>query len=644
MTGMRDWRRWATYGLFGLALALAAVAVGGAVLTGMSGREALESYLITNTAIGLAAAPCGLLIARARPRNPIGWLFLVLAVAPLLTAAMVPLLGHGPMTVRRLVVTVFQFSWPWGLFVALPLALQVFPTGRPLTRRWRWLVWLTLLVALLGTWGSGPSPQHGATAYLVGLPGYDTAEQVAGYLGPAVMVLSIVSVVLRYLRGDEITRRQVLWLLLAVLFAVAVNLPWMFTLHSGSELVFIMAFPLIPVAVTVAILRHGLFDIRLVVSRTLLYMLLTGAVIGAYVALVALLDRALRGGGAPVLATIAVALAFNPIRIRLQKLVDRALYGVGHDPVRAVSAVGQRLAAEDLGGVLNGLRDALRLPYAALDAGPQRIVTSGEPTGTQHVVPLMHRGERIGQLVTGARWGERRLPAAERAVLELLANPLAIALHATVLSEQLQASRARLVTATAEERRRLHRELHDSLGPVLTGAALKADGTALAARSDGIRAERLATELAGQLRQAIADVRRLVYGLRPPALDELGLVAALRRQQGQLGDLALTVDAPDVLPELPAAVEVAAYRVATEALTNVVRHAGAQKAVLSLHTDGTQLQVSVTDDGGSAGSWTPGVGLQSIRERVAEVGGHCEAGPTGHGGRVLAVLPLGGVP
>ena len=168
---------------------------------------------------------------------------------------------------------------------------------------------------------------------------------------------------------------------------------------------------------------------------------------------------------------------------------------------------------------------------------------------------------------------------------------------------------------------------------MLAGAALKADGAALAARVDPVRAERLATELADQLRQAIADVRRMVYGLRPPALDQGGLVAALRRQEGQLGDVGLTVTAPDPLPVLPAAVEVAAYRIATEAVTNVVRHAGAKQAVVSLSADSMGLRVSVTDDGTAGDAWTPGIGLQSIEERVSEVGGRWEAGPTPAGGR-----------
>jgi signal transduction histidine kinase len=641
---MRNWRVAAAYGLFGLAAVLGVVAIAGSLLAGIDAETAISLYLITNTAIGLSAAPCGLLIARAEPRNPIGWLFLGLGIAPLLTSAATPLMVYGnaagwPHGVLRLLVTVFSFSWPWGVFVCLPLALQLFPTGKPLSPRWRVLIWLTVATAVLGSVPTGPTPEFGASSYLAG-PGWQYTESVAGWLSLLVWPLSVVSLVIRYVRGDEKTRRQLLWLLLAVLLVVAVNVPWATRLHTGPDILLLLSFPLIPIAVTIAVLRYRMFDIRLVVSRTVLYGLLTAGVIGAYFGLVAVLDRLLRGAGAPLLATLAVALAFNPVRVRLQRLVDRALYGAGRDPVRAVSAVGQRLVGEDLAGVLEALREALRLPYAALWLGSEQLAASGEQTTTLHVTPLLHRGNQIGQLIVGARWGERRLPAADRAVLDLLATPLTVALRATSLSEELQASREALVTATAEERRRLHRELHDSLGPVLTGAALKADGAALAARSDPERAERLATELADQLRQAIADVRRLVYGLRPPALDQLGLVGALRRQEDQLGDVDLTVTAPDPLPALPAAVEVAAYRIATEAVTNVVRHAGAKQAIVSLSADAAGLRVSVTDDGTVSDPWTPGVGLQSIEERVSEVGGKWEAGPTPAGGRLVAVLPL----
>jgi signal transduction histidine kinase len=194
------------------------------------------------------------------------------------------------------------------------------------------------------------------------------------------------------------------------------------------------------------------------------------------------------------------------------------------------------------------------------------------------------------------------------------------------------------VAAREEERRRLHRDLHDGLGPALTGAGFKADAAHNLVAGEPERAGTLLAELRRDIREAIDDVRRLVYGLRPPALDELGLAGALRRH-GEALPLAVTVDAPATLPALPAAVEVAVYRIATEALTNAARHAQAGAAYVELAVD-SAVRLSIVDDGTPDGPWTPGVGLASIRERAAELGGTCTAGPTAAGGRVVAVLPL----
>jgi signal transduction histidine kinase len=365
-------------------------------------------------------------------------------------------------------------------------------------------------------------------------------------------------------------------------------------------------------------------------------------VVGAYAGLVAVLDRLLRGAGAPVAATVLIALAFNAVRVRLQRLVDRAFYGARRDPVRAVSTVGERIAVDDLGGVLDGIREALRLPFAALRGDGGEVAASGVAPETIHAVPLTYRGERVGDLLVGVRPGDRRLNAADLAVLDVLATPLALAQHATRLSDALQTSRERLVTATEEERRRLHRELHDSLGPTLTGAAFTADAAGNLIGSDPPQATRLTIQAGVQIRAAIDDVRRLVYGLRPPALDELGLAGAVRRHATQLsGEVDITLDTDGVLPPLPAAVEVAAYRIATEAITNVVRHSSGHQAVVSIRADAHTLRLSVIDDGAPNGAWRPGVGLRSIAERAAELGGACEAGPTPDGGRVAAQLPLG---
>jgi signal transduction histidine kinase len=584
------------------------------------------------------------LIARAKPENPIGWLFLLMGIAPLLTAATAPFMIYGAAHdwssfAVRLLVTINMFSWSWGIFCCLPLILQLFPTGKPLSRRWAVLCWLTVANTLLGNLFVGPTPEYGASSFLLA-PWWALTEGISAQVAQPVVLASVASLVVRFIRGTETVRQQVLWLLVAVILVILINAPTWFAMPSGQTIVLLLSFPLIPAAVTVAVLRHGLYDVRIVLSRVVVYAVLTAGVIAIYIGLVAVLDRVLRGAGAPVVAALAIALAFNPVRVRLQRLVDRAVYGTRRDPVAAVSAVGQRLAGDDLSGVADALRETLRLSYVAIEKPDGSIASSGELTASLQTWPLTYDGEPIGKLVVGPRQGERRLSRADQKIIDLVAAPLAIVLHAQGLTEDLKASRERVIDAAEEERTRLRRELHDSLGPLLTGAALKADSIGLAARHRPERAESLANELAEQLRQSVEAVRQLAYGLRPAALDELGLVGALLEEGDRLSQVKVIIDAPEPLPTLPSSVEVAAYRIATEALTNVVRHSDAKLASIRLTTDNGTLKMIITDDGSSNGPWTPGLGLVSIQLRAAEVGGAFEAGPTAEGGRVAALLPL----
>jgi two-component system NarL family sensor kinase len=269
----------------------------------------------------------------------------------------------------------------------------------------------------------------------------------------------------------------------------------------------------------------------------------------------------------------------------------------------------------------------------------------GQPGGPSESVALEHGGRQVGVLVVGVRSGEDALGVADRRLLELLAAPVAVALHAVLLSQELQRSRERLVAAREEERRRLRRDLHDGLGPVLTAVTLKADAARSALAMAPERADGLLAGLRGDAKQALGDLRRVVYDLRPAALDELGLLGALRQQVDRFDRdrVATTLQAPQVLPPLPAAVEVAALRIVTEALTNIARHAQARHATVTLAVDGA-LGIEVCDDGahptGVEQGWRPGVGLVSMAERAAEVGGTLQAGPTPTGGRVQARLPL----
>jgi signal transduction histidine kinase len=307
------------------------------------------------------------------------------------------------------------------------------------------------------------------------------------------------------------------------------------------------------------------------------------------------------------------------------------LFGDRGDPLRVAHRVGGALS--DLSGALEEVRAAMRLPWVAVVVDGAPLAAAGTRVTDVSTLPL---GD--GLLEVGLRRGERSLAAADSRVLTMLSGPLAVAVAATHASAELRVSRERIVTAREEERRRLRRDLHDGLGPLLTGVALTADAAANVSSSDAEQAAALLASVRTETRTAIAEVRRLVDDLRPRALDELGLVGAVELRAAASGDVDVTVTAGP-LGELPAALEVAAYRIATEGLTNVLRHSDARRAEVRLCRDADVLVVEVLDDG-STGEWGTGVGTTSMRERAEELGGTCVSGPSPDGGRVRAELPL----
>jgi len=644
------------FALFGIVLAAGVATVVASAAAGVGVAALVDSFVITNLVIGLSCGVAGVLIGWQRPRNPVGWLLLAAAVCQTTSAVCAALASLGaartwPEPLLRSLATGFAYAWPWSIAIFLPLALLTFPDGLLPGRLWRAMVAVVVVTGPVFVLEVGSDP--------VGLPTRTgpiepwlvlaahaqldplwTAEEVVNL---AVVVIATAGLVLRYRRGDEQRRRQLLWLVLALVVMSVVLVPW--ALFNAGPVLGLLAIALVPTAMTIAVLRHQLLDIRLVLSRTVLYVLLTAAVIGVYLGLVAVADSVLRsqvGPGSSVLATLVIAIGFNPVRVRLQTVVDRALYGDRADPVRALSRMGERLAGStDSDAVLAAVCDALRLPYAALRRDGAEQAHHGNYPELLELVPLAYQGQHVGELIVGTRRGQRQLDRADRSALELLAAPLAVAVHATALSETVQRSRQHIVAAREEERQRLRRDLHDGLGPALTGISFQADAAGNFLNSDPGRAGELLWSLRAAATGAITDVRRLVYALRPPALDELGLVGALRRHAEQLGTgpPTVTVRAPQPLPRLSAAVEVAAYRIAIEALTNAVRHSGAARIDLSFDvTDG--LELAVVDDGPASTVWSPGVGLLSMQERAAELGGTVTAGPDHTGGRVTAKLPL----
>lgn len=643
-------------GLFAVAEVLFAVVA--AALAGWSWQMAYEGFVVTNSAMALSFGLCGAVIAYHRPGNWVGWLFLADGIGHATTALAAPVTtllqqDGAPLGWQRLAATLFGYSWPWSIGLFLPLALILFPDDRLPSPRWRPLVWAFVLTApvFVVSMGAeaGTSP-GGVEAYLT----LDSYDRLAGLWLFAelrtigFLALGMLGIWLRYRRSDEVVRRQLLWVLLGAGTVVLVVVPW--SLVAGTPIVVLLAIPLIPISVAVGILRYRLLDIKLVVSRALAFVLLSAATVAAYLAMVAVLEKVVsdRFGGSAV-ATALLIVLISPLLPRVQRWVDRAMYGDRTNPAAVASRVGEQLLAHpggELEGVAGAVRSALRLPYVAVTAGGEPLSWAGTPTERLENLQLNYAGRPVGELIVGLRPGERELDPADLNALTIVIAPLAVAIHATRLTQQLQASREHIVAAREEERRRLQRDLHDGLGPTLTGMALASDAAANLLLQDAGKTRELLDGIRRDSRQAIADVRRLVDNLRPPALEELGLVGALRQRADQLVRRAdgepvrVSVVVAEPLPVLPAAVEVAAFRIVTEALTNVVRHSKASDAVVELSC-AERFEITVEDNGPTVnGTWTEGVGLKAMRQRVADLGGTCRAGPGPGGARVHASFPL----
>lgn len=491
-------------------------------------------------------------------------------------------------------------------------------------------------------------------------------QAMFGLLSIGSVVVAAGSLRARWRTSLRETRQQVTWVLVAL--GVSVGGFALLTLdllvvevaeidHGLStvvDLIVSSTWVLLTLALGLGVLRFRLYQVDLVANRTVVYVLMSVGVVGAYVSLLIAIPAlfGLEERGASLLATVLVAVAFAPARNRVQRWVSRRLFGRRDDPLDVLASLGEVLSGSGgpgatLATLAETVATSLKLPGAAIDLrdgqGWHRRARHGSLGETPEVVELRHQGEVVGRLLAARRSPGEALHADDRRLLGNIAVHAAALAHALRLNVALQRSREDLVLAREEERRRLRRDLHDGLGPALASQTFRLDAALeQLGPGDGAAAQHL-RDLKEQNRELVADIRRLVYELRPPALDELGLVGALAAHTGGLADgLHVTVETePDPLGDLPAAVEVAAYRIATEAVTNVVRHAEASTCrVLLQHVDGA-LRVTVEDDGVGVRAVTqPGVGMSSMRERVDELGGALEIvrGDV-DGTRVTATLP-----
>ncbi len=458
-------------------------------------------------------------------------------------------------------------------------------------------------------------------------------------------------------RSDPDDRRALTWSSLAWIGAGLVAAFLGFLSESAGtggvpdlDAVYVACVIVGPVAMAVGVVRPDVVDVRGLVTRAVV----AGTVLTGYVAVAIGLTSVIEEvGGKPLEVTpvvvLCAVLAFGvqPMRVMLRGVVDQLLFGDRPDPLTAATSLADRIG-DDPAVALDAIREALVLPYASLRAGGEVLASSGSEVTHTRVLPLVLGGDEVGEIVVGLRAGDLGLSEADEDVLRIVAPLLAQTLRARAMSRDLQKSREAVVTAVEEERRRLRRDLHDGLGPTLSGVAFATDAARNQLRSDPDKADELLVLLRADTAGAITEIRRLVEGLRPPALDELGLIEAIRQHAATLhsasgAPLPVAVRLPGPLPPLPAASEVAAYRIVIEALTNVARHAQASAAVVEIAVQEADLVLAVRDDGDSDGAWTPGVGIASMRERSRLVGGTLRTSATPNGGLVEATIPLGRV-
>ncbi|MDZ5621944.1 sensor histidine kinase [Nocardioides bizhenqiangii] len=484
----------------------------------------------------------------------------------------------------------------------------------------------------------------------------DTLRPVVLGILLAAFATALALVVVRYLRSEGISRDRMRWLAWSVVVIAAYEAVTAFVVEvEGTDYASIIVAMVLPgAAMTVAVVRPQLVPIEDLLGRTLVLAVLLLVLIGADAALLTVLtlvlDDDLTQAQVVAVVLIVAVVLYGPLRQRLSAAVRRRMLGERGNRYDALAGLSSTLentddAGEQLAAVARAVAAAFRVRFVSLEVdrsnGERMVTTHGERPADVRTLPITYRGSDVGRLVLPAKGIRSRLTARDEELLGDLVRQAATAVRTSQLAEEVQHSRERLVTAREEERRRIRRDLHDGLGPALSGMVFQLEAARLQVDTDPDRARSQIEDVSQHVQGVVADVRRLVHDLRPPALDDRGLSGAIQQQADRL-DVPLTVVAPELDGRLPAAVEVAAYRIASEALTNVARHARASRAMLTLALVDDALVVEVADDGvGIDHDRQAGVGLVSVRERAAELGGRADVTcPEGGGTVVRARLPL----
>jgi signal transduction histidine kinase len=673
------WTSWGIYVLLA-ATAVALVLIGpGGSLTG-AGVIGVLAFMVAF----LAMATVGGLVAWRQPRNAIGWMLLIVSICAAIlfvSSQYATLAAQRPASLPGARWAAWISNWVWIVPISFPLSflLLLFPDGRLPSARWRPFAWSagaylalsTLVFALAG--GS-------AGGLRVGDPiGIDALRPVATFMdGPgfvvflAIIIVSLVALVMRFRQADGVQRRQIKWFAWAGAVAVALFLSQGALDALGARgilfrvIVPASAFLILPLGVGMAILRHRLYDIDVVINRTVLYAVLGALITALYVGIVVGIGTLVGSRGnlfLSILATAIIAVGFQPLRVRARHLANRLVYGKRATPYEVLSEFGERLAgsygtddalprlARVVGEGVGAQRSIVWLriggalrPAAAWpgdDRASELPGRTGDPEAADdQAFEVRHQGESLGAISVAMPPREPLTPTGHK-LLQDLAAQAGLILRNVRLIEELRSSRQRIVAAQDEERRRLERDIHDGAQQQLVALAVKLRLVEKLARQDPERTEQMATQAKTELQQAVEDLRDLARGIYPPLLADKGLPAALEAQ-ARKAPLPVAVMRNGV-GRYSQEVEAGIYFCVLEALQNAAKYSEATSVTVRLEREDAHLVFEVADDGrGFDPSSTPkGSGLQNMSDRVEALGGTFEvASSPGDGTTVRGRLPV----